>query len=61
MKRYRFRTATLRSLWRDLPLKAETDAIAVGQAVLDRHSGAFVWRVPGEIEEGEDGRSVRGD
>ena len=50
MKRYRYRTATLVGPWRDSRLKAESDAIAMGQAVIERSSGTFVWRVAGEIE-----------
>ena len=50
MPRYRYRTATLVGPWRDSRLKAETDAIAVGQAVFDARSGEFAWKVEGTIE-----------
>lgn len=50
MSRYRYRTAALVGPWRDSHLKAETDAIAYGQAMIEPGSGKFVWRVPGEIE-----------
>lgn len=51
MPRYRYRTQTLVGPWRDSRLKAETDAVAAGQAELaGRHGQQFVWRVPGEIE-----------
>ena len=56
MPRYRYRTATLVGPWRDSRLKAETDAVAVGQAKLEGRDARLVWTVPGEIEVGDDGR-----
>ena len=49
MPLYRYRTATLVGPWRDSLLKAETDAVAVGQAEFAA-DGRFAWRVHGEIE-----------
>ena len=57
MPRYRYRTATLIGPWRDSILKAETDAVAIGQALFEGRSGRFVWKVEGEIEIGEDVRT----
>ena len=57
MPRYRYRTATLVGPWRDSILKAETDAVAIGQALFEGRGGRFVWKVEGEIEVGEDGRT----
>jgi len=54
MSRYRYRTATLIGPWRDSILKAETDAVAVGLAEFQGGGGRFAWKVPGEIEAGED-------
>jgi hypothetical protein len=53
MKRYRYRTATLVGPWRESRLQAETDAIAIRQAVLEPASGKLVWKVSGDIEVGE--------
>ncbi|MGE0290576.1 MAG: hypothetical protein AB7I42_29860 [Bradyrhizobium sp.] len=50
MSSYRYRTATLVGPWRDSRLKAETDAVAMGQADLSGPAGGFVWKVEGEIE-----------
>ena len=50
MPRYRYRTSTLVGPWRDSRLKAETDAVAVGQARFEGAKQAFVWLVQGEIE-----------
>jgi hypothetical protein len=55
MPLYRYRTATLVGPWRDSRLKAETDAVAVGQAHFD-DKGKLVWKVEGEIEADEYGR-----
>ena len=59
MLRYRYRTATLVGPWRDSRLKAETDAVALGQARFEGRSARFEWIVTGEIEVGEDGRVPR--
>ena len=59
MPRFRYRTATLIGPWRDSRLKAETDAVARGQAKIEGHVGRFVWLVPGEIEVGDDGRVAK--
>lgn len=50
MPRFRYRTATLVGPWRDSRLKAETDAVAVGQAEFEGRAHRFVWKVKGEIE-----------
>ena len=55
MNRYRYRTQTLIGPWRDSRLKAETDAVALHQAVIDQGNGKLVWRVPGEIEVSDEG------
>ena len=54
MARYRYRTSTLVGPWRDSRLKAETDAVALGQALFDGRDGKLVWKVEGEIEVSED-------
>ena len=59
MPRYRYRTATLVGPWRDSRLKAETDAVEIGQAMFDVRGG-IVWNVTGEIEVREDGASGGG-
>ena len=59
MPRYRYRTATLVGPWRDSRLKAETDAVAIGQARFEARGG-IVWNVAGEIEVKEDGASGGG-
>jgi hypothetical protein len=55
MALYRYRTATLVGPWRDSRLKAECDAVAVGQAHFGARDGKFSWNVEGRIElmEGE--------
>jgi hypothetical protein len=53
MARYRYRTATLVGPWRDSRLKAECDAVAVGQARFEPRDGTFAWNVAGEIEVGD--------
>ena len=53
MARYRYRTATLAGPWRDSRLKAECDAVLVGQARFEGRGGSFVWNVEGEIEVSE--------
>ena len=50
MPRFRYRTATRVGPWRDSMLKAETDAVAVGQAEFQGGGQRFVWKVKGEIE-----------
>lgn len=50
MPSYRYRTATLVGPWRDSRLKAECDAVAVGQAEFEGHGSRLIWRVDGEIE-----------
>ena len=50
MPRFRYRTATLVGPWRDSMLKAETDAVAVGQAEFQGRGQRFAWKVQGEIE-----------
>ena len=50
MPLYRYRTATLVGPWRDTRLKAECDAVAIGQADFDESGRHLVWRVEGEIE-----------
>lgn len=50
MPRYRYRTPILVGPWRDSKLKAECDAVAVGQADFEGAPGKLVWKVPGEIE-----------
>ena len=57
MPRYRYRTATLVGPWRDSLLKAETDAVAIGQAFFERGVGRFLWKVEGEIEVSDDGKA----
>ena len=59
MCRYRYRTATLVGPWRDSLLKAETDAVAIGQAKFDGRCGRFEWSVPGEIEVSRDEPDAR--
>ena len=54
MARFRYRTAALVGPWRDLLLKAEIDAVAVGLAEVDGRAGRLIWKVPGEIEVGEE-------
>ena len=54
MARFRYRTEALVGPWRDSILKAETDAVAVGLAEVDGRSGRLSWKVPGEIEVGDD-------
>ena len=54
MARYRYRTSTLVGPWRDSRLKAECDAVLVGQARFEGKDGRFVWNVAGEIEVSED-------
>ena len=58
MPRFRYRTATLVGPWRDSRLKAETDAVAIGQARFEARG--IVWQVTGEIEVKEDGASGGG-
>ena len=55
MPRYRYRTATLVGPWRDSRLKAECDAVAVGQAEYEGHASMLVWKVEGEIEVSQGG------
>lgn len=55
MPRYRYRTATLVGPWRDSRLKAECDAVAVGQAEFAGSSGRLAWKVEGEIETEDNG------
>lgn len=50
MPRYRYRTQTLVGPWRDSRLKAECDAVAMGQAEFAGGRAGFVWKVEGEIE-----------
>ena len=49
MPRYRYRTQTLVGPWRDSRLKAECDAVAMGQADFAGGRAGFVWKVEGEI------------
>ncbi|MGQ0661601.1 hypothetical protein [Sphingosinicella sp.] len=51
MPYYRYRTATLHGPWRDSRLKAECDAVAMGQAEFTGGRGDFAWKVEGEIEQ----------
>jgi hypothetical protein len=48
--RYRYRTSSLIGPWRDSRLKAECDAVAVGQAEYCPAGRDLIWRVEGEIE-----------
>jgi hypothetical protein len=48
--RYRYRTAILLGPWRESRLKAESDAVAMGQAEFAGAAARFAWKVPGEIE-----------
>ena len=54
MDRYRYRTSTLVGPWRDSRLKAECDAVLVGQARFENRGRRFVWNVEGEIEVSEE-------
>ena len=50
MPRYRYRTSSLIGPWRDSRLKAECDAVAIGQAEYCPAGRELIWRVEGTIE-----------
>ena len=58
--RYRYRTPALTGRWRDSREAALRDAFAAHQAQPDDQvTGGVRWLVPGEIEEGETGKSLK--
>ena len=50
MPSYRYRTSILVGPWRDTRLKAECDAVLMGQAEFAGGRGDFTWKVEGTIE-----------
>jgi hypothetical protein len=54
MSAFRYKTAAVYGRWRDTRREAMRDAVRDGFARWqDRSWRALIWRLPGEIEEGE--------